>query len=84
MDEIWRYTFATWGLEQADGYVEDIATTCGSLANGTRVGRVEPLREGYFRYPVGKHVVFYKVIDGGIRVMRVLHQRMNVSAQLGD
>jgi toxin ParE1/3/4 len=37
---------------------------------------------GYFRVPTGSHVVFYRGVGSGIRVERVLHQRMDFEAHL--
>ena len=38
--------------------------------------------EGYRKFRVGRHVIFYRVIDRGIDVVRVLHQRMDFESHL--
>lgn len=80
--EIWLYSAITWGEAQADRYFDDIEDVCRDLASGLRIGRTYPEKEGFFKYPVARHLVFYIKVDDGIRVMRVLHQRMDVGEWL--
>jgi toxin ParE1/3/4 len=48
------------------------------LAADPRLGRTcDEVRPGYRKYPVGSHVVFYRIARGGIDVARILHQRMD-------
>jgi len=44
-------------------------------------GRLVDIREGYFKYPVGAHIVFHRFSESGL-VVRVLHQRMDVGRDL--
>ena len=84
VENIWRYTFRTWGPTQADGHVEDLIRTCDALALGARQGRPEPVFTGMLKYPVGKHIVVYEKIEGGVRIVRILHQRMDMARHLDD
>jgi toxin ParE1/3/4 len=77
LEDIWLYTFKTWSLEQADSYQADLVVAFEGLARGHKKGRPVDIHEGYFKYPVGLHLVFYKVDDLHIDVIRVLHQRMD-------
>lgn len=81
---IWDYTAETWGVDQANRYALDIRATCSDLASGRKTGREVAERDGYFRYFIGRHVIFFKVRDDGIVIMRVLHQRMDVARYLDD
>ncbi len=84
--EIWFYTSDTWSETQADRYLAQIESTCVKLAAGELIGRqAGEFRRGYFKIAVGSHFVFYKIVepDKQIDVMRVLHQKMNLSARLG-
>jgi toxin ParE1/3/4 len=78
LEEIWLYTFKNWSLEQADGYHNAIVDAFEELAAGRKTGRPVDIREGYFKYPVGAHLVFYRFTRSGLVVVRVLHQRMDV------
>ena len=82
LEEIWVYTFKTWSLEQADSYHGSIIAACEGLAAGVKRGRPVEIREGYFKYAAGSHLVFYRASGGGIEVMRVLHQSMDVGRHL--
>ena len=79
---VWDYTAETWGLDQADRYVDDIRAACVALAGGERTGRKVDVRDGYLKYPVGRHLIFYRQDGTGIVVIRVLHQRMDVDRHL--
>ena len=80
LSEIWDYSAAQWGTAQADRYIRLIATACGALSTGRAKGRsAEAIRPGYFRQTVGSHVLFYRTRKrGGIEIVRILHQRMDV------
>lgn len=82
LEEIWLYTFSNWSAEQADSYHNAIVAAFEGLAAGTKAGRSVDIREGYFKYAVGAHFVFYRHSDTGIVVVRVLHQKMDVSRHL--
>lgn len=79
---IWDYTAETWGVGQADRYVDDIRDTCVALAGGERVGRRVDVLDGYMKYPVGRHLIFFRQDRQGIVVIRVLHQSMDVERHL--
>lgn len=82
LEEIWRYTFERWSLEQAESYHRDLIDAFEALARSDKLGRPCVARDGYRRYPVGSHVVFYRETDRTLDVIRVLHQRMDVERHL--
>ena len=82
LEEIWLYTFEHWSAEQADRYQNQIIAIIEALAEGNRTGRPVHIREGYYKYPAGSHVVFYGLSDASLDVIRVLHQRMDVASHL--
>ncbi len=82
IDGIWDYTAETWGVDQADRYTDDIRDACKDLARGTKQGRTADVRDGYLKYAVGKHFVFFVGTGDGIAVIRVLHQQMNTELHL--
>lgn len=79
---IWDYTAETWGVGQADRYVDDIRDICVALAGGERVGRRVDVLDCYLKYPVGRHLIFFRQDGPGIVVIRVLHQSMDVERHL--
>ncbi|RQT07478.1 type II toxin-antitoxin system RelE/ParE family toxin [Burkholderia contaminans] len=82
LEDIWRYTVWRGSLKQADLYHRDLIGTMEALARGEKVGRTCVVRDGYFRYAVGSHVVFYRETEYTIDVIRVLHQRMDIEQRL--
>ncbi|NKB26858.1 MAG: type II toxin-antitoxin system RelE/ParE family toxin [Rhodobacteraceae bacterium] len=82
LSEIWWYTARTWGEAQANLYTGDLNAAFQNLASGGSSGRAYHGREGYYRYTVARHVIFFKEGDEGIIVMRILHQRMDVNSRL--
>lgn len=84
--KIWFYTAENWSAEQADRYVTLVDAAFRRLAAGEMSGRnADEFRRGYLRLTVESHFVFYRVDDsGGVEIMRVLHQRMNLSERLQD
>ena len=82
LEEIWLYTFKRWSLEQADSYLASIVDAFEGLASGVKTGKSVEVRDGYFKYAVGSHVVFYRLTEDSIDIMRILHQRMDVGRHL--
>ena len=83
LESIWDYTVDTWDVEQAERYVRMINRAFGDLAKDSVLGRsCDVIREGYRKHLVGRHVIFYRVMDAGIDVVRVLHQRMDFKRHL--
>lgn len=82
LEEIWLYTSKNWSLEQADSYHNAIVDALDGLVAGKKAGRPVDIRDGYFKYLVGSHLVFYRLVDSDLVVVRVLHQRMDVGRHL--
>jgi toxin ParE1/3/4 len=82
LEEIWLYTFRNWSREQADAYVSRLVAAFEGLGSEARTGRPIEAREGYFKYAVGSHLIFYRRSRAGIDVIRVLHQRMDPDLHL--
>lgn len=76
---IWRYTHETWGIEQADHYVDMLELVIKLLQqepeNGTERSDV---RAGYWSKRAGRHVIFYTFTASELRIRRVLHDRMGL------
>ena len=82
LEQIWLYTSRNWSPEQADTYLAGIMAAFAGLAAGNRKGRPVLVREGYLKYAVGSHLVFYRESDTTMDVIRILHQRMDVENYL--
>lgn len=79
LDAIFDFTVREWGLRQAEHYVAVIESACARLAQAPELAQdCGYIRAGYRRAAVGRHVLYFRVADWGIAVVRILHQRMDV------
>jgi len=85
LDEIWLYTIEKWSIEQADRYYnlifDEINYTCKNINAGKSM---EHVRKGYRASKVKSHLIFYRVINNTIEVIRILHERMDIENILND
>ncbi len=70
------YTFTKWGEEQTAKYTEELYKTISSITPDTGksscgVPKVIKGRKS------GRHVVFYRIIDQSIFIIRILHESMD-------
>lgn len=80
LDGIYEYTILHFGLEQARVYLFGLHERFQMLAEQPMQGRkADELALGLRRVDYQSHVVFYMSKDNGIRIVRVLHQRMDVT-----
>lgn len=83
LDSIFDYTVAQWGLVQAADYTDRIEQACNELAQAPlRAPACDAIRQGYRRRGVSRHVIYFRMMDTGIIVVRILHKRMNAADQL--
>ena len=83
LTEIYAYSFHQFGERQADEYLQSLRDCFALLAEMPTLGRsIDYFRTGYQRFEHKSHSVFYVSIDDGIRIMRVLHQRMDPERHL--
>jgi toxin ParE1/3/4 len=76
---IGRYTQKKWGREQRNRYLSLIDESFRLLGGDPHIGRCcEEIRPGYWKHKVGRHVVFYRVYDTHLEIVRILHERMDV------
>lgn len=82
LEDIWRYTIKRWSVEQANRYHRDLMVAMQALAAGGKTGRRVDIREGYLKYAVGRHIVYYRLSSSSLNVIRILHQSMDVDRRL--
>jgi len=80
---IWDYTFEEWGVEQAEKYVRELWDEIQLLARDHSASTdISDVRAGYRKTKAGSHIIFFRLIDDGIDVIRILHQRMDFDRHL--
>lgn len=83
LKSIAEYTQTTWGIEQRKEYLSRLDQSFHLIAENIGIGRnCDHIREGYHSLPVGRHLVFYRVEDEVVTIIRILHQSMDVERQL--
>lgn len=83
LSSIWDFTEERWDVRQAETYVNEIRAAIERIADDPGRGRpCDEIREGYRRYNIGSHLVFYVESAGSIDLIRVLHQRMDPTRHL--
>ena len=74
LEDIFDYTLEAFGLDQAVSYVSGFDDVFVMLAGNPEAGRRRPeIRAGLRSFVRDHHVVFYRVMKGRIRIVRVLH-----------
>jgi toxin ParE1/3/4 len=77
--EIGRFTLERWGLAQRRAYLRSIDARFAVLARDPRSGRRrEDIGPNWHSAIIGSHVIFYKVAERDIEIVRVLHSRMDI------
>ena len=83
LDGIWDFTEQRWNAAQAESYIRELWNAIKFVAEDPRRGRkCDEIRPGYFKSRAGAHVIFYKLADGGIDVVRILHAGMDFQQHL--
>lgn len=83
LNGIYDYTAKTWGVAQAERYARLLQAAIERVADDPTLGQPIDERTGFFRYIAEKHLILYAVEADAIRVVRVLHQRMDLPRRLG-
>jgi toxin ParE1/3/4 len=83
--EIGRYTQRTWGREQRNRYLAGLDEAFHLLSRDSHRGRsCDDIRQGYWKYHVGRHVIFYRQSGVDIEIIRILHERMDMDTRLSE
>ncbi|WP_294132756.1 type II toxin-antitoxin system RelE/ParE family toxin [Sphingobium sp.] len=81
--EISTYTETEWGAAQAKAYLVAIADAIDRIAAYSGTGSpIDDVRDGYRKFRVERHNVYYRHRGTGIEIVRILHQRADHTAKL--
>jgi toxin ParE1/3/4 len=74
------YGLKQWGEGQADDYESALNRAMESLRANPRIGVArDNLLPGLRAYPVEHHVLYYRIVDDTIEVVRILHGRADAA-----
>jgi len=75
--EIGLYTWTEWGEEQFRKYMELLRETCEDIIpRKHRFARAVPQRPQLLRWRCERHVIYFRRVDDGFEIVRILHDRM--------
>ncbi|MBF0266839.1 MAG: type II toxin-antitoxin system RelE/ParE family toxin [Gammaproteobacteria bacterium] len=79
LESIWLYTYEQWGVQQADAYIESLIERFSWLAENPLLGKARnDIKQGYFCFPQGMHLVFYIQKSKHIEIIGVPHKSMDI------
>ncbi len=74
IQDILQFTLETWGEKQACHYKEKIDNTFRLIQNNPKIGRrKDNYFVGCYCFLVEKHIIFYRIKDKSIQIVRLLH-----------
>ena len=81
---IWRHIAAD-NQDAADRFVDLLIHYFRFLGDTPSAGRRrDELRLGYRSFPVGEYLIFYRIMEPGVRILHVVHGRRDLEALLGQ
>ena len=85
LEEIWLYTVEKWSVAQADRYYNLIFDEINFICKNSNSGKsMEHVRKGYRASKVKSLLIFYRVSNNTIEMIRILHERMDIENRLND
>ncbi|HEV8081445.1 MAG TPA: type II toxin-antitoxin system RelE/ParE family toxin [Chitinophagaceae bacterium] len=85
LEEIWLYTVRKWSVDQADRYYNLIFDEVNFICKNINAGKsMEHVRKGYRSSKVKSHLIFYRIQNNTIEVIRILHEQMDIENRLND
>jgi toxin ParE1/3/4 len=83
IEDIWNYSTERCSRAQAEFYLRGLERSMKMLVADPHLGRdCGHIRDGYRKYASGSHVLFYRLADDGVDIVRILHERMDFGRHL--
>ena len=83
LENITDYTAQMWSANQAKVYLKDIRDKVLQIANGEAIVQVlHILRPGMLKVRVNRHIVIFESTDATVRIIRILHDSMDIPQHL--
>ena len=79
LEEIFDYTFDEFGFDQAEKYLLEFEEIFQNLIINPQIGKKrDEIKQGLYSFPKDYHIIFYRILDNHIRIVRVLHGSRDV------
>jgi toxin ParE1/3/4 len=80
---ILRYSKQEWGVRQQGVYAAQIDEAIDRLCLFPEIGHFQPeTPSGFWSFPVGEHIIYYRFGPKRLTILRVLHKRMDALTRL--
>jgi toxin ParE1/3/4 len=80
LDSIFDYTEKAYGFNQAAKYLIDLESFFNHLIENPRLGRNrDEIKNNLLSISEQEHIVFYRIVDKAIYIVRVLHGSRDLS-----
>jgi toxin ParE1/3/4 len=85
IQNVLSYTAEIWGERQAYEYNAVLGNALATIEQTPRIGHTKPeLRAEILCYRAGQHLIFYRIDDSMVYVLRVLHSKMDYVHHLNE
>ncbi|PCI47376.1 MAG: plasmid stabilization protein ParE [Alphaproteobacteria bacterium] len=75
---IYAYTYENFGEQQAEKYTRGLLDSFTLITEHPHIGRsINDIRTGYFRHAYEGHVIYYKLKQNEVLIIRVLANRQD-------
>lgn len=79
IENIIDYSIKTFGAGQTELYISGLEDKLILLSNQPSLGISRPeIRQALMSSPYESHIIFYQVVNAGIRIIRVLHDGRDI------
>lgn len=80
LEDIFDFTMTEFGFEQAEKYFNEIEDVFQSLLINQELGKKRnEIKEGLYSFTKDNHIIFYRILNNHIRIVRVLHGSQDIS-----
>lgn len=86
LSDIWNYTIKNWSHRQAEKQFNQLIGTCKQIAENPEIGKEYfEIKPELLGLKTKKHIIFYETVNlNEIKVIRILHERMDLEKKLSD
>ena len=79
LEDIFDYTFDEFGFDQAEKYLLEIEEIFQNLIANPQIGKKrDEIKQDLYSFPKDNHIIFYRILDNHIRIVRVLHGSQDI------
>lgn len=79
LEGIFDYTFDEFGFDQAEKDLLEIEEIFQNLIINPQIEKKrDEIKLGLYSFPKDNHIIFYRILDNHIRVVRVLHGSQDI------